>query len=236
MTKEEFLGAFGQKLSEGLPNVEVLLQMQYYQGYFDAEMRRGRSEADVLAELGDPVLLARNVLESPAAQTYSRSALSPYEQGFAEGSYVRKTNPYEEENRKSADPRPASAEFRESERKTGRGAAEAAAGKEAAVKTPDGKWRKEQDPENLRKKGTWQKMPDPKEEPELVHVSAGRIAKQGLMQNLVPMLLGVVLLVFIIVGVATGELTKNAVLLPIILLAAALVIVFILVKIRRKRK
>ena len=97
MTKQEFLEALGRKLAEGLPQGEVYRQMQYYEGYIDAEMRRGRTEEEVIAELGDPLLLARNVLGSPVSATAVWNEVSPYEQGCAEGSYESRFAPKEEE-------------------------------------------------------------------------------------------------------------------------------------------
>lgn len=65
MTREEFISALGAKLSEELSTAEVLSETQYYQGYIDGELRKGKTEAEILEELGDPILIARNRLESP---------------------------------------------------------------------------------------------------------------------------------------------------------------------------
>ncbi|MDO4620290.1 MAG: hypothetical protein Q4B09_06670 [Lachnospiraceae bacterium] len=65
MTKREFLDALSEKLYEALPTAAVLQQVQYYEGYIDGLVRNGCSEEDAVAELGDPILIARTIIESP---------------------------------------------------------------------------------------------------------------------------------------------------------------------------
>lgn len=236
MTKGEFLQAFGEKLSEGLPTNEVLRQMQYYEGFFDAETSRGRTEAEVLSELGNPVLLARNVLESPVSSRSYQNTLSPYEQGFAEGSYAGKNQSRDPASGSTEDTSPRSQGSRYAQPKAQAHAAYSAPYEPRTKNQPVDRWRKEPEPEDLQKKGSWQKMPDPEEQPEPVRGSVEGTGKPGLVPTLAPILLGIVLLSFIIIGCVTGGITKSAMILPIILLAVALVIVFILVIIRKKRK
>ena len=222
MTKQEFMQALGEKLSEGLPADEVLRQMQYYEGYLDAETSRGRSEASVLSELGDPVLLARNVLESPTARAAYWNTQSPYEQGFAEGSYESKNRGV-----KSANTGPASS------------AGESAPVRREAPaneKKPDGVWRKAAEPEELKQRGSWRKAPEPEEKKEEAH--RGRVQNEerpGILKIIMPLILAIVLVTAFIISIVTGAVALKDLLLPLILLAAALVVVVILVIIRRKK-
>ncbi len=94
MTRQEFIGALGQKLAEALPEAEVLSQVQYYQGYIDGELHRGRTEQEIFDELGDPVLIARNIIDSPRPEESVfgipvQDGESAYEEGAYQGSHSR---------------------------------------------------------------------------------------------------------------------------------------------------
>ena len=84
MNKQEFLDALAAKLSEEITNpAEVADQVSYYEGYIDSEIANGKDEETVTGELGDPILIARNILESPGSDRRDYST-SSYEQGRAE--------------------------------------------------------------------------------------------------------------------------------------------------------
>ena len=85
MTKEEFLNALGNKLSEDLSESEILSELRYYEGYIDAEVSRGKSEEEATDQLGDPILIARNIAEAPRNSYGYREAT--YEQGYEEATY-----------------------------------------------------------------------------------------------------------------------------------------------------
>ncbi|MCH4039639.1 MAG: DUF1700 domain-containing protein [Lachnospiraceae bacterium] len=94
MTRQEFIGALGQKLAEALPEAEVLSQVQYYQGYIDGELHRGRTEQEIFDELGDPILIARNIIDSPRPEESVfgipvQDGESAYEEGAYQGSHSR---------------------------------------------------------------------------------------------------------------------------------------------------
>ena len=85
MTKEEFLNALGNKLSEDLSESEIASELRYYEGYIDAEVSRGKSEEEATEQLGDPILIARNIAEAPRNSYGYREAT--YEQGYEEATY-----------------------------------------------------------------------------------------------------------------------------------------------------
>ena len=85
MTKEEFLNALGNKLSEDLSESEIVSELRYYEGYIDAEVSRGKSEEEATDQLGDPILIARNIAEAPRNSYGYREAT--YEQGYEEATY-----------------------------------------------------------------------------------------------------------------------------------------------------
>ena len=86
MNKAEFLGGLAEKLSEDLSPDAVEEQLNYYRGYIDGEMSKGRSEEDITFDLGDPILIARNIVESP--QSYRVNMTNTYEQGMTESEYA----------------------------------------------------------------------------------------------------------------------------------------------------
>lgn len=51
-------------LAGGVNSSQVAENVRYYQDYIDTEIRKGRSETEVLSSLGDPRLLARSIIEA----------------------------------------------------------------------------------------------------------------------------------------------------------------------------
>lgn len=51
-------------LAGGVNSSQVAENVRYYQDYIDTEIRKGRSEEDVLSGLGDPRLLAKSIIEA----------------------------------------------------------------------------------------------------------------------------------------------------------------------------
>ena len=64
MTKQEFLEGLRERLLEEGADVLVPENLNYYDSYIEEEKQKGRTEEDVLAELGNPVLIARSILEA----------------------------------------------------------------------------------------------------------------------------------------------------------------------------
>lgn len=62
MDKTEFLNTLRSQISGQMHSARVTEHMRYYEEYIDSQMRSGRSEAEVLEELGDPRLIARTLL------------------------------------------------------------------------------------------------------------------------------------------------------------------------------
>ncbi len=69
MNKQEFIDRLRVSLNGRISAIEVEDTIQYYKDYIDSEVRKGKSEAEVLAMLGDPRLIARTIIEtSPSAE------------------------------------------------------------------------------------------------------------------------------------------------------------------------
>lgn len=64
MDRTEFMERLQRALSGGVSSSQVAENVRYYREYIDVEIRKGRSEEDVLGSLGDPRLLARSIIEA----------------------------------------------------------------------------------------------------------------------------------------------------------------------------
>ena len=74
MSKDEFLEKLRKALGNDLAGSIVQENVDYYRQYISDEMAKGRSEADVIAELGDPWAIARNIID--VAETRSERDVS----------------------------------------------------------------------------------------------------------------------------------------------------------------
>ena len=64
MSKTEFLDILYNQLSGQMPEGNVAAHVQYYRNYIEDEQQKGRTETEVLSELGDPRLIARTLLDT----------------------------------------------------------------------------------------------------------------------------------------------------------------------------
>lgn len=64
MNKEEFITKLQYALAGGISGSQVAEHVRYYREYIDSEIHRGRTEEEVLVQLGDPRLLARSIIDA----------------------------------------------------------------------------------------------------------------------------------------------------------------------------
>ena len=64
MTKTEFLEKLRIELSSGVSPQVLQENLSYYSQYIDDEMRKGRSEKEIMDELGDPWILAKTIVDA----------------------------------------------------------------------------------------------------------------------------------------------------------------------------
>lgn len=64
MTKQEFLDSLRAALSSRVSTRAVAENISFYEDYINTQVRMGKSEAQVIEELGDPRLLARSIAEA----------------------------------------------------------------------------------------------------------------------------------------------------------------------------
>ena len=67
MSKREFLQKLKEYLSYELPQRYVEKNIRYYDGYIDDEIKKGRDVSEVIAELGDPQLIAKTIVSAKKA-------------------------------------------------------------------------------------------------------------------------------------------------------------------------
>lgn len=61
MNKYEFIKRLQKALTGKVDGRELEDTIRYYEDYIDGEIKKGKAEAQVLQELGDPRLLAKNI-------------------------------------------------------------------------------------------------------------------------------------------------------------------------------
>ncbi len=88
MTKQEFLERMRQALNGKVSSGLVMENLRYYEEYINVEIRKGRSEEEVLNELGDPRLLARTIAET-SSETNGQTAEHADTGYGADGEYGR---------------------------------------------------------------------------------------------------------------------------------------------------
>ena len=64
MSKTEFLDILYNQLSGRMPEGNVAAHIQYYRNYIEDEQQKGRTETDILNDLGDPRMIARTLLDT----------------------------------------------------------------------------------------------------------------------------------------------------------------------------
>ena len=64
MRQEEFLNIFREALVGKVPDSIIRDNENYYRNYINSQMNSGKTEQEVLDQLGDPRLLAKTIEES----------------------------------------------------------------------------------------------------------------------------------------------------------------------------
>lgn len=93
MDREEFLQGLQSALSGEVPPELVRENLQYYQEYIRTETGKGRSEGEVMDELGNPRLIARTIIDAtPGAGEGAYEDYQPGGNGYFGGSYTYEGN------------------------------------------------------------------------------------------------------------------------------------------------
>lgn len=98
MNKIEFLEQLRTALSSDVSKQVIQENISYYNQYIDDEMRKGRTEQEVMDELGDPWLIARTIIDAVDGTDqeevrYEENCQRYSDQGYTDyGSVHRKAN------------------------------------------------------------------------------------------------------------------------------------------------
>ena len=101
MSKNEFIQGLEAALSGNVPPETVRENLIYYRDYIRTEQEKGRTEQDIMDELGDPRLIARTIMDTtPGAEG---GAFEPYHfrgffsEGSQSGSYSQSGGSYNQD-------------------------------------------------------------------------------------------------------------------------------------------
>ncbi len=72
MTKQEFLEKLRAALGNDLSGAVVSENVNYYKQYITDEVAKGKSEKEVIDELGDPWAIARTIIDAQENQGVHR--------------------------------------------------------------------------------------------------------------------------------------------------------------------
>lgn len=74
MYRNKFLSSLREALEGNMSEQAVKENLQYYKTYIEDEVKKGRTEKEVVEELGDPWIIAKTLIESPGGeQTYEEA-------------------------------------------------------------------------------------------------------------------------------------------------------------------
>lgn len=88
MNKQEFIDRLRAALNGRVSPNLVTENVNYYEDYINTEIRKGRTEEEVLETLGDPRLIARTIIETNGKGGQSQGQGTGYQQsGYQSGNY-----------------------------------------------------------------------------------------------------------------------------------------------------
>lgn len=81
MTKQEFIDRLRAALNGRIPTAKVTETINYYEDYINTEIRKGRTEAEVMASLGDPRLIAKTIIQTTSETDAAAAQNAGYNSG-----------------------------------------------------------------------------------------------------------------------------------------------------------
>lgn len=83
MKKQEFLVELQKALSSRVSVSSMQENVRYYDDYISMQMRKGRTEEEIIEEIGDPRLIAKSIItaEMDAAQTETEEKSKKHRKG-----------------------------------------------------------------------------------------------------------------------------------------------------------
>ena len=87
MNKKEFLDTLYNQLYGQMTEGAIAAHVQYYRNYIDDAVNQGRTEEEVLNELGDPRLIARTLLDTDSTASGNLQTTERYSEAYTDNSY-----------------------------------------------------------------------------------------------------------------------------------------------------
>lgn len=84
MNKTEFIEILRNTLTGEVDGSVVSENVQYYTQYIQSQMNQGRSEQEIMDELGDPRLIARTIIDTSAGGAYHNGSQSAYSEAYTD--------------------------------------------------------------------------------------------------------------------------------------------------------
>lgn len=97
MTKEQFMMELEQSLQGEVSAYELSDSLTYYRQYFEDEIRNGKSEEDVIRELGSSRLIARSIIDAHGNEGAASGNSGYKDSDYREGSYSNYGSSYDSE-------------------------------------------------------------------------------------------------------------------------------------------
>lgn len=72
MTREEFLTELRLALQGNVSQAAVNENVRYYENYIIEESHKGKTEEEVIAQLGNPRLIAKTIIDTKGQQVYTQ--------------------------------------------------------------------------------------------------------------------------------------------------------------------
>lgn len=82
MTRSEFLEKLRAALGNDLSGSVIQENVDYYNNYIQEEVNKGRSETEVIEELGDPWVIARTIIDSVEGQKEVKRQRKTYDSDY----------------------------------------------------------------------------------------------------------------------------------------------------------
>lgn len=96
MTKGEFLMTLRNRLTGEVPPDVVQRNVAYYEKYISDAAAAGRTEEAILDELGDPLLIAKTIIDTAGIETdwYREQEYDPYRQNAQQSGREKQNAPF----------------------------------------------------------------------------------------------------------------------------------------------
>lgn len=86
MNKYDFMTQLDECLRGNVSETERMESVSYYKNYIDDEIRKGKTEQEVLSELGSPMGIAKSIIEARGRDHTENDVYEEYQESFRDNS------------------------------------------------------------------------------------------------------------------------------------------------------